>query len=431
MSKFYSTPVIGVDVAADFSVAAILAPNGDIYKKPFRFNHDADGFNYFLDIIKKVEEEFSTKIALFMEATGIYHLTLFYFLTNNNIDTFVINPLVTNCNKNKNIRKVKNDNSDAISIAKTGKFENIKTSNALNTNIYHLRSLCREYFDLIDLRANVKKKLSSYIRLFFPGYQNVFSNITGNTSIAILQKYSSPSKLFNASKEDVIQLIKVTSRKGSEWSTKIYSKLLEVSSSAQSIAIPTFGYASKLSRLLNLYETYSLQIKELLFQIEEFLNSTNVTNELRGCVNLISSLPGVGFITAVTLISEIGDINKFNKAKYLVAFFGIDPSVNQSGKFNSTKNKMSKRGTRIGRRALYAVALASVRSNRNGNAINPVLQNYYHQNLKGKSKKVGLVAIMNKLLKYIFSVLKNKKPYEIRDPRVHERMYLNNTYKVA
>ncbi|WP_455794931.1 transposase [Clostridium butyricum] len=50
----------------------------------------------------------------------------------------------------------------------------------------------------------------------------------------------------------------------------------------------------------------------------------------------------------------MGDINGFIKPKHLVAFFGIDSSVNQSGKFQGTQCKISKeRGTRIGRRALY------------------------------------------------------------------------------
>ena len=125
-------------------------------------------------------------------------------------------------------------------------------------------------------------------------------------------------------------------------------------------------------------------------------------------------------------MSEIGNIKGFIKPKHLVAYFGLDPSVSQSGKFNSDKNVMSKRGTRIGRRALYAVALASIRKNRNGEPINKVLLNFYKENMKGKSKKVGLVAVMHKLINYIFSVLKNQKEYELRDPKIHEKMYLNN-----
>ena len=96
MSKFYNAPVVGVDVAADFSIATILAPDGSIYKKAFRFEHDATGFLFFLDTIKKVEEVFDRPSPVFMASTGIYHLNLFYFLVGNKVETYVINPLVTN-----------------------------------------------------------------------------------------------------------------------------------------------------------------------------------------------------------------------------------------------------------------------------------------------------------------------------------------------
>lgn len=49
--------------------------------------------------------------------------------------------------------------------------------------------------------------------------------------------------------------------------------------------------------------------------------------------------------------------------------------------------------------------------------------------MTGKSKKVGLVAVMHKLINYIFSVLKNQKEYELRDPKINSKMYLNNKSK--
>ena len=45
MSKFFNSPVVGIDVSADFSYVAILAPNGDVYKKSFKIKHDVSGFN--------------------------------------------------------------------------------------------------------------------------------------------------------------------------------------------------------------------------------------------------------------------------------------------------------------------------------------------------------------------------------------------------
>ena len=65
------------DVLADYSMVAILDPNGDIYRKPFKVNHDAAGFDYLLKQIKKVEEEYSTKPPLFMESNGIYFIPSF------------------------------------------------------------------------------------------------------------------------------------------------------------------------------------------------------------------------------------------------------------------------------------------------------------------------------------------------------------------
>ncbi len=72
MSKFFNNPVVVIDVSADFSYAAILAPNGDVYKKSFRINHDVKGFTHLVNEIKKVEEEFNMKTGLFMESTGVY-----------------------------------------------------------------------------------------------------------------------------------------------------------------------------------------------------------------------------------------------------------------------------------------------------------------------------------------------------------------------
>jgi len=77
----------------------------------------------------------------------------------------------------------------------------------------------------------------------------------------------------------------------------------------------------------------------------------------------------------------VGSIDKFLKPKQLVAFFGVAPAVNESGNFKGDRVKMSKRGTRFGRRALFAVALASIRSKRKGEPTNPVLLKYTRMNV--------------------------------------------------
>ncbi|QOR35372.1 IS110 family transposase [Clostridium sp. 'deep sea'] len=134
-------------------------------------------------------------------------------------------------------------------------------------------------------------------------------------------------------------------------------------------------------------------------------------------------------MTAITLLSAIGSIDNFSKPQQLVAFFGVDPSVNESGKFKGDKNKMSKRGTSIGRKVLYSFSLHCIRKSPNQKPVNSTLHHYYHEQLKHKKKKVRVVAVMNKLLRYVFSVLKNRNPYVVRDPKIHKRMFVENNSK--
>lgn len=426
MSKFFNVPVIGIDVSADYSFVAILAPNGAVYRKSFKINHDAEGFDYLIKQIEKVEKEFSMKPTLFMESTGVYHLTLFHFLKINNLEAYVINPLVTNSNKNSGIRKVKNDKKDALSIATIAKYQNIKMSDFLDINIFAIRALSRDYYNLVDNRSEYKKKLSSDLRTLFPGYHTVFSDMTGVTSLCILTTYASPKSIIQAPKSEVITTLKKSSHKSIIWCENTYTKLLKAAESASKIGFDTALFQTTISINLDLINTFDKQIDRLLLQLENQIKSSDTPQSFRDNIGLLLSFPGIGFITAVTLISEIGDVKRFKKPKQLVAFFGIDPSVNESGKFKGDRNKMSKRGTRFGRRALYAVALASIRKTKNGKLVNSVLYEYYHENLKGKKKKVALGAVMHKLINYIFAVLREQKPYEIRNPRLHDQMYLKN-----
>jgi transposase len=426
MSKFFNNSTVGIDVSADFSWVAILAPNGDIYRKAFKIMHNLNGFNHLINEIKKVEEEFNMKTAIFMESTGVYHLSLFHFLNKNFDNIFVINPLVTKCNKNGDIRKVKNDKKDALSIAQIGKFQNIKLSQSVSLDIFLLRSLVREYYKLTDTCSVFKKKLSADLRVIFPGYNTIFSNITSKSSLAILSDYPTPESILEAPKKKLLDILFNKSKKGVVWAEKTCLKLLNAANEAVIIGLPLHGLAVKITSTIVLINTIESEINNLLSEIETLINSNDFPEQIKKNIDLIDSIPWIGLLTAITLIAEIGDINGFIKPKHLVAFFGIDSSVNESGKFKGNQNKISKRGTRIGRRALYAIALASIRKNRNGVPINKVLLDYYQTNLNGKKAKVALVAIMHKIINYIFAVLRNQTPFEQRDPKIHKQMFLEN-----
>jgi len=225
-----------------------------------------------------------------------------------------------------------------------------------------------------------------------------------------LSSYQTPKSILDAPKEDIIKILIKNSRRSLYWCENIYSKLINAAKEANIIGVPLNGLAVKISSSLTLIKTFESERNTLLSEINTLLESSEFPESIKENIELIDSIPGIGRLTAITVIAEIGDINGFIKPKHLVAFFGVDSSVNQSGKFQGDQNRISKRGTRIGRRALYAVALASIRRNRSGNLTNAVLLDYYQNNLKGKKPKIALVAIMRKIINYIFAVLRNQTP---------------------
>ena len=88
-----------------------------------------------------------------------------------------------------------------------------------------------------------------------------------------------------------------------------------------------------------MYINILLQYKEHLSKLETEIDA--LAKEIEE-YNIIKSIPGIGEKIAATIISEIGEIDRFNHPKKLVAFAGVDPSVFESGKFTATKNRITK-----------------------------------------------------------------------------------------
>jgi transposase len=120
---------------------------------------------------------------------------------------------------------------------------------------------------------------------------------------------------------------------------------------------------------------------------------------------VLTSIPGVGPVTAATLTSEIGDISQFRSADALVCYCGLIPSSHSSGTFISKHNRMAKRGQSSLAHVSYQIALTSLRSN-------PTSREYYEEKLRqGKPRKIAIVAVAKKLARIAYRMLRNNQPY--------------------
>ena len=140
-------------------------------------------------------------------------------------------------------------------------------------------------------------------------------------------------------------------------------------------------------------------------------------------MRLLQTIPGVGFLSAVTLVCEIGDFSAFRRPKQLYAYFGLDPKVRQSGNYIGSELKMSKRGSPFARRSSYILALQSVSLRKNGEPKNPVLRAFYLEKCRTKAKMTALGAVMHKVCNIVFAILRDKKPFAFVTPEEHRDLF--------
>ena len=414
---------VGIDVGADFSFMSIALPNQTFVGKPFKITHsNLNSLEKAVLTIKEAEELYSMKAQIFMESTGIYHYPLFCYLRNKGFCVSVINPIITKSSTNINIRKVHNDKFDSKKLALIALKPDLKTSIIPSDLVLDLRNLTREYYNLVDFRSAYINKLQATLRVAFPQYLGIFSKLTVETSLVLLEKYTSPEAFISARKSAVIKLIKATAKFGLKYAEGKYSKIIDAAKAAL-----VFGYAVPSNfTLIKLYisfiRKYNEEIHAIIDSMHELVYSHSNETFVKQ-IRLIETIKGAGFLSAVTVMCEIGDFSVFKSPKQLFAYFGLDPAVKQSGNFTGTDVKMSKRGSRVARRAIHTIALVSIALTRKGDANNSVLRNYYLTKCQSKPKMVALGAVMHKVCNIIFAVLRDEKDFAIITPEQHRLDY--------
>jgi transposase len=230
--------------------------------------------------------------------------------------------------------------------------------------------------------------------------------------------------ILKANRNKLIALIQKNSRRSLKWATAKYELLNSKAKEFAPLSISNSSNVAMLGVYISMIKTLEENLEKVLKAIRSLIIEDMAKDMpmLALTLELLQSIPGIGLISAVTILAEIGDFSAFSKPGKLVAYFGIDPSVMQSGEFTGTQNKMSKRGSRLLRRVLFTIALANIRTKRDKTAYNPVLMEYYKNKCQSKPKKVALGAVMRKLVNYIFAVLRDRKPYELRSPQEHAQM---------
>ena len=389
---------IGIDVSKEKSTVCAMRPFGEIVVMPFEINHTDSGLSELMRMIKRLD----TDSKVVMEATGIYHLPVATFLRENGLFVSVINPYEMKLYRAQDLRKVKTDKRDSMTIANYGidKWFNLRAFTPQEDIYAELRLLGRQYRFFMESRIEHLLNLTHLLDYTMPGVKACFSGwseSSGKDKLCdFVEEYWHYDNITKRSEKKFVEHYqKWTKRKGYQFSE---TKALQIYSLTKD-GIPTIPSNAPSTKMLLLEATRALrEVNSALFAI---LTRMKELAKTLPEYPVVRAMGGVGDVLAVKLIAEIGDIRKFHSGKALIAYAGIDPPPYESGKFIGTERHISKRGSTTLRKIGYEV-MRCVKSN--GRSDDPAVYDFMiKKEDEGKAKKAAKIAGLNKFLRIYYA----------------------------
>lgn len=312
-----------------------------------------------------------------MESTGTYWIPI-YSVLEDTIEVIVANPYII-----KHIPGKKTDIVDSEWLAELCLKDLITPSRIFPKENLMLRNLTRSRESLVKIRTQLRNKIhrdlsSSHIKL-----SSVVTDIFGKSGMHILR-----GLLDGRSIDEIIEGIP---------SRRIKKKADEIKAAIENNLDPSQIFLIESS--LQLMNAVQSKIAELDLDIHNKINPR--LNDLK----IAMSIPGIEFISATTILAEIGDYRDFSTPKQLASYFGIVPFVNQSaGKLHT--GSITKHGSKHLRWIMVQVAHAASKK------IGSKLRKFYLRIRARKGAKVAIVALARKILCILHHLLTNQEMYE-------------------
>ena len=389
----------GIDIAKYKHEATIIDADGTALLDSITFSNSKEGCERLPALFERLNIS-RTDLLIGMEATGHYWLSVHGYLLEQNFEVKVINPIQSEAFRKMYIRQTKNDSKDSFIIAQIMRFGQFSTTTLSEEVIVAMRQLSRYRLALVDSCGDCKRRIIALLDQIFPEYNSLFSDTFGITSKEVLSQYPTPEDMLTVSTRKLTNLLEKSSR--GRLGREKAEQLKAAATGSFGVCFAKEAFAFQIRQLIEQLDFLESQISELEEHISELLKQTG---------SHITTIPGIGETLGAIILSEIGDIHRFDAPNKLVAFAGLDVKVSQSGEFTGTRQKISKRGSPYLRRAIWLAASRAA-------FCDPILSAYYQGlRLRGKHHLTAVGAVSRKLCNIIFVILTENRPYEIVPPK--------------
>ena len=260
-----------------------------------------------------------------------------------------------------------------------------------------IKDMDRQIYAIGKQQTISKNRLRLELTKVAPELEKATANLNAKRVLAVLKAFPTAQDICNASFDELTHI----SYGKNNWRlpASFVEKLKTLNK--QSIAYKTgcgagFVVQSLVRQIIGQQKEIN-QLKEQIVQLYQRINDQE---------SLLTSIPGIRRETAIVLEAYIGDVNRFPNAKKIVAFFGMNPTIHQSGK-SKRKSRLQKKGSPIVRQKLFMAVFCII-----GNKSGPVYRYYQRLGDSGKPKMVAIGAAMRKLLVTIYAMLKNQQSFD-------------------
>lgn len=385
---------VGIDVGSQTHVVAGLDATHQILIKPASFAEDAGGYAKLFGLLGSPDD---TVIA--MESTGHYGRNLLGALRERGFRVALINPLRVKRFAQEDLQRAKTDFVDALLLARFAAQKRLPPTDALDVATEELREMVHFYERLAQDLGDRVRQLHRLVDLGFPELTRHLP-LKGPRAATILREYPTAQAFVGLSVERLAELRCGARRVGTALARSL------IAAAATSVGRHHAAvYRAEVQHTCDDLRALRERLRNLAEDIEQRVKEHPIAS-------LLTSIVGVGVLTAAQLVATVGDPARFRNAAALAAYIGVVPGTQHSGLRRPGQAPLSPIGNARLRRALWMPVVAAAAGGRN-----PWLAAYY-QRLKaaGKPSKVALVAAMHKLVIAVYTVAKSRRPFIPKTP---------------
>lgn len=383
---------IGIDVSKGKSVVAAIRPFGEVVLPPYEFSHTSADLSALTELLRLIDGD--TRVIL--EATGRYHEPVVMALREVGIFVSIVNPKLIKDFGNNSLRKVKTDKADAVKIARYGLeyWEEMREYIETDTVRQQLKLFSRQYNLHMKTVVSLQNNLISLLDSVFPGVNELFKSPVRDDGhqkwVDFVCTFYHRDCVSAASVPAFSECYnKWCKRNGYNFSTAKATELHDASrdmvvtmpKNALTKALITSA-AGQLTAATTMLATLKTEFICLAATLPEY--------------EIVSSMYGVGDITGAQLMAEIGDVRRFANRGALIAFAGVDPGVNESGKHSAQSVRTTKRGSPHLRKTLFQIVSTHLKQSPQDESVYQFLN---RKRAEGKPYLVYMTAAANKFLR--------------------------------